>query len=1210
MTINQIINNFSFLPKNDIKKLLPYVAASCTSVGNDESWITPFKLSLISPASKQFPISSETLKAHDKCFFDPSSGLKISLVQGEKELIIAFGPMGSGDTEVAASKQKEISRLQLTTGILNLLGSNCHIYEQASKLVEELIKLNEFKDKNIVIVGQSLGGSLAQYVGLKTQLPTYCFNPVPLGRSQIKKLRGDQKTQDDKITVISVGGDYATLIAEHTVSKIAKWVIDAPTLYGKKCTIPSAYGNANDTHTYFMGSVMKYLGYDIRTKIDALPPHELYVANDAKAMELAISDLKRSVTDLCELKAILNENNVNKCTEKLQLIKNTAPWIFNYLSFVIWLANEGRDFGDFCYGEHRLLETPQILNKISIREIPILDSLIEHLSVLLFLQHAKKSFLHLSEKAQQLTQNFLSCPMISKEKSDLDAELHSILNSIEPVKKVSVFAQEGLHLLLELQEELQNKKGGSEKQKKILEEISNKYPQLYFSMLLLLKQQMNQPTLKAEILSQLIQANPIVLINLFNGKQSILMQLIEMYGCIEQMHTAIDHLERLKNFILKHYQYASNFTTHVAFQRLEDLYQKVEELEVAFSLVNDQKRLLHSFKNRCNHLCVSSKEAIQPNRFIEQNAVAKRIYMVAAECTGIIKVGGLGEAVLGIAEGLRDHGHEVTLIMPKYSTFPQDGKREVKNALELTPIALLHSFGDVVKVDRVFVSQMKGITMLFIEDTAVPGLTDWNRFSLEGNSLYEIPKDRDEIIMKERFAYFGQAAAELIKELKEQIDVVMLHDWHSALAIPLLARNSTKQWIERSLPPLIYVFHNNGYSAQGIINDRQHPSLLSALKLPLQTFNITGQAVSVADHVCTVSESYALEVQDREGKKLQSTMRDIAYKDRFSGVTNGCNLSLWNPYTEKQLVNWIDPITKEPTPIHFDHTGDLLRCKWRVKQQLQRWLFQYHPEIIEKYGVDVTRDNVILYVNRYDSSQKGVDKLRLAMRVAAEKGATFIAMGCKEDPRAAQLLDELEQEAAALKNPSWGGAWIIRDSFNESGSLNFQHGTAEGVPGIGYLVRAAANICFCPSKYEPCGLTHLEGFAYAQLTVGTNLGGYADLICEDTQSPLFNGFLFTRDLNWKSEKQNQAILKRMGEAIDYWNSLNNEQKNAIMNNLIQVSKQYTWTTAPHGLTPIEKYERVIAAAEKTSLSRGASERFHPLLLSESKDGSHIVTNHH
>src|SRR6267154_1588744 len=141
---NKNHGNSSFLSKSSVKKVLPYAAASSTSFGNDESWITPLKMNLISPAAKKFPISSTTLKAHEKCYFDSSSGLKISLVEEKKELIIVFGAKGSGDTEVPFEKREEVSWLQFKTAAFNLLGTNCDIYEQAAKFVEEFTKLQEF----------------------------------------------------------------------------------------------------------------------------------------------------------------------------------------------------------------------------------------------------------------------------------------------------------------------------------------------------------------------------------------------------------------------------------------------------------------------------------------------------------------------------------------------------------------------------------------------------------------------------------------------------------------------------------------------------------------------------------------------------------------------------------------------------------------------------------------------------------------------------------------------------------------------------------------------------------------------------------------------------------------------------------------------------------------------------------------------------------
>src|SRR5271170_776186 len=178
--ITQTINSNLFpqgdlLSKRQARSILPYAAASGASTSNDDSLVTPFKLNMLSPTRMHFPISSPTLKAHEKCFFDPNLGLKIAVIEGAKEVIIAFGPAGSGNTELAPDQRNRVYNTQRNTALFNIIGFQYDVYERAAQFVEEFSKLEAFRNKKIVIVGQSFGGSLAQYAGLKTQFKTYCF---------------------------------------------------------------------------------------------------------------------------------------------------------------------------------------------------------------------------------------------------------------------------------------------------------------------------------------------------------------------------------------------------------------------------------------------------------------------------------------------------------------------------------------------------------------------------------------------------------------------------------------------------------------------------------------------------------------------------------------------------------------------------------------------------------------------------------------------------------------------------------------------------------------------------------------------------------------------------------------------------------------------------------------------------------------------------
>lgn len=1213
MNIVSNLYNFCFpkptiyLSKSDARRWFPYVGASCTSFNNDELWIREFGLSLLSPNQQSISSSSPTLKAHDKCFFDRNSGLKISLVEGKEEIIVAFGAMGSAKTEVPLDQADAATEIQKNAAQSNLLGYSCDIYEQAAKFVAELSKMERFHNKKIVLCGQSLGGSLAQYAALKTQFTSYCFNPIPLGSAQIARLDKKQVVQNKTITVISVEGDYATALAEHRVTQLAGWIIATPKLYGNKMSIPSAYSDLIETHSYFMGSFMKYLGYDIRTRLDSLPKYELCLGNREEMINQEIKEVRYAWQFVAELEKYLEWGDEDKARGLMKEIQSQERTLFQYLSFVVWLANKGRDFHDICYGENRLLNTPSILNHIKVDGEPLLKAVVEHFATLLFIKEAKLSFHRVSIGAKEITKEILKLPFISEMKREFDEEWYRAKEVNQHDRFPMILEADLLRLLKALDRELYRANGSVNRQQEILKTISEKYPKFYLSLLILLKERYSNLPLDYETTNQLVQKNPFLLYELSQGKVNLWKQLIEYMDSLYHMQKAIDSLIRLK-VVFQDYLGLAKTEGQVngsATSGSEDtLFSQLAELETFFSLVNDQKRLATHFEHYQNELSISSKEAIQPRRIVNSlsldrpQADLKRIFMVTAEYSGVIKVGGLAEAVRGIADGLKAKGYEVTLIMPKYDIFPNDQGGKLSSSLQPTQHLIEHTFGDVKKVERIFVGKIGNVDALFIEDTHHPFYEDAiDHFSLKGNELYQFPGDVDEKKMKERFAYFGQAAAELIKQLKDQMDVVFFHDWHGALAVSLLAKEATEQWLNGKIPPLVYVFHNNGYSAQGMLDPQKQELILRKLGLPLRFFNTTAECLSTADHICTVSESYALEVQGREGNGLQQMMRRAAHEGNLSGVTNGCNLTFWNPETDKQLVEWIDPLTGEKTPLNFG--ADRLEAKKQVKIQLHKWLLRYHPEILAKFGLDVTRENLILFVGRYDSSQKGIDKLRLALRAAYEKGATFIAMGFKEDPIATQLLDELEKEAEMMKDPAkWGGAWIVRDFINKANRLNYQQGSEDGIPGIGYLIRAAANMNFCPSEYEPCGLSHLEGFPYSQCAIATNLGGYADIICTETKDPMFNGFLFPRIDQWKSKEQDEAILFALRSAIDYWNSLTKEKQNEVFQNIAAVAKKFSWTTSPQGLSPIEKYEKVMIAAKEASTGRKKSETLKPFLLKE------------
>ncbi len=579
------------------------------------------------------------------------------------------------------------------------------------------------------------------------------------------------------------------------------------------------------------------------------------------------------------------------------------------------------------------------------------------------------------------------------------------------------------------------------------------------------------------------------------------------------------------------------------------------------------------------------KKHLLATRF-KVSGLIKRILIVSVECSGVLKQGGLAEAVSGMASGLSEMGHEVILIMPKFEKFPNDDEKGTAlNSLRPTDIVIEHSFNGPRK-DQVYVGSVKDINTLFIENT--PLVEDEpNLFELGSGGIYKMAGDDEHATkLKERFVYFGSAVAAFVHQMQQNFDVVLFNDWHGALAIHLIVKRYFQAWLQGNIPAMVYVSHNNGYAAQGGLDRYHSKKIFESIETNKDYINVAKECLRFADHFCTVSPTYAEEIQAREANGLDKEMRKAASSGKLTGIVNGANPNAFNPMTDPMLANWVDPVTKSPSPLNYGFKNDLIEKKAEIKVQVQKWLNTYYPGLVKSYGVDVTRDKVILFVGRLDSSQKGLEKFKQAMYAAKQEGATFIVMGSLEpnDILAVRLISELKMEAVDLKGPDWGGALILEDVIGSGRSYQNGDGT---IPGISSLIRSIATFGFFPSKYEPCGLVQFETWLFGGLVIASGVGGLSDTVSVDETQDGFNGFNFRRCDAWDSWEQDVQIKDTVVKALQYWDSLPSEGKNALMSQMIKRARLSSWTTSsnPEKLSPIEQYERVLERAVRVSKTR-------------------------
>lgn len=261
------------LTKDELKPFFKYGCAAAFVHRTKEEWISPLNYTALGKHSfthDQLQSLPPSIEARTSCLFNPKSQLKVAILQKDKEVIVAFGALGSYETEGVADDMANLK----TSGFAGLVGIKPDIYREAEELVAWIKKQPEFQDKEITLSGSCFGGSLASYCALKQDLKAVALNPFPLGAGLQQDI--PQKALDNAdahvINITAKGDFYTNSRSRDAIDTIVSAIgIKTPGTFGQRLAIPSAYKKGADTHNYFMGSVMKYMGYDTRTEFKDVP---------------------------------------------------------------------------------------------------------------------------------------------------------------------------------------------------------------------------------------------------------------------------------------------------------------------------------------------------------------------------------------------------------------------------------------------------------------------------------------------------------------------------------------------------------------------------------------------------------------------------------------------------------------------------------------------------------------------------------------------------------------------------------------------------------------------------------------------------------------------------------------------------------------------------------------------------------------------------
>ena len=402
-----------------------------------------------------------------------------------------------------------------------------------------------------------------------------------------------------------------------------------------------------------------------------------------------------------------------------------------------------------------------------------------------------------------------------------------------------------------------------------------------------------------------------------------------------------------------------------------------------------------------------------------------KVLFVASEVNPYIKSGGLGDVAGSLPPALKKLGMDIRIVFPKYFTVNKSKTGELK---------YLHSFD--VKLDW----RMPTANIFSIE-APIPTYLIENRHYFDRGHLYGFADDF------ERFAFFSKAAINLMSTIDFEADIIHFNDWQTALGCIYL-KDVYGKFLFYENTKSIFTIHNLHY--QGFFDVDVLPQIglnygyFTSDKMEYYNrVNFMKAGLTYADHITTVSPSYAHEIQTPQyGYGLDGLIR--ARNHQLTGILNGLDYNEYNPDIDQDLVTTYNVKTLDKKAINKAHLQDLL-------------------------GLPRADVPIFAIISRL-AEQKGLDLVARIMGELLQKNAQLVVLGTGE-----------EHYEHMFSNTAYGHPDKI------SANIRFDAGFA-------HKIYAGSDFLLMPSLFEPCGLGQLMAMRYGTLPVVRKTGGLIDTV--------------------------------------------------------------------------------------------------------------------